>query len=116
MIELKGTGKLFFYAQMIMGDTVDNYGGIRGMGPSKAYSVLNDIKSGKRMHKAVLNLYKQRYGTEPFDFKTWTGETIEVTYMDMFVEQGRLAWMQQERGQKWMPSHALPDPRLWRTK
>lgn len=113
--ELKGSGLAFFYAQLIMGDKVDNYGGIPLAGPAKAYQVLNELGTGKEMQKAVEGLYLSKYGDKPFQFKTWTGKVIEVTWKDMMVEQGRLAWMQQSKGQMWMPKHQLPDPKLWRT-
>lgn len=112
--ELKGSGLVFFYAQLIMGDKVDNYGGIPMAGAAKAYSVLNELGTDKEMHKAVEGLYKSKYGDVPFKFKTWTGAVLDVTWKDMLVEQGRLAWMQQCKGQMWMPKHKLPDPKLWR--
>lgn len=113
--ECKGSGFVFFYAQMLMGDKVDNYQGVPLVGPSKAYALLNELQTEKEMRKAVEAEFKRKYGEQPFVFKTWTGKPITVTWKDMMVEQGRLAWMQRCKGQMWMPKHKLPDPKLWRT-
>lgn len=106
--ELKGTGLLFFYSQMLTGDTTDNYGGLYRCGPTEAYRLLKDIKKPSKMHKVVLERYKRKYGTEPFIFTTWDKQKIKVTYLDFFVEQGRMAWMQRKRGEMFMPEHKLP--------
>jgi 5'-3' exonuclease len=108
MTALKGAGMKFFYAQLLMGDAVDNYGGLPRVGMNQAYDYLEPLNKVKEMDKLVKNLYKRKYGKDKFDFKTWDGQIIEVNWKDMFVEQARLAWMQRHEGDIYMPKHKLP--------
>lgn len=56
--KLRGTGLLWFYAQMLMGDPVDNIKGIRGIGDFKAYNLLADVY--KPLH-VVREQYKKAF-------------------------------------------------------
>lgn len=106
--ELKGTGLKFFYAQMLMGDTTDNYGGLPMCGPTAAYKLLDKVKKPKQMHKIVLDAYLKKYGPNKFKMRTWDEKSITVDFKDLFVEQGRMAWMQREKGVMFEPEHKLP--------
>lgn len=108
MTALKGAGLKFFYAQVLMGDAVDNYGGLPQMGMNQAYDYLDPLDDVEQMEKLVKGLYKRKYGKEPFQFKAWDGPTITVTWKDMYVEQARLAWMQTKKGEMYMKKHKLP--------
>jgi hypothetical protein len=113
MKDLKGTGLSFFYAQILTGDTVDNYTGLVGMGCSRAYDLLVGCRTIREMEEAVINAYADKYGTDKFQTKSWTGRRITVDYMDMFVQQARLAWMQTFKGEVYMKEHKLPSPKKW---
>ena len=41
--KLYGTGLAFFYAQVLMGDTVDNIPGCKNIGPVAAYNMLDGL-------------------------------------------------------------------------
>ncbi len=56
--KLTGGGFVWFCAQMLMGDTVDNIPGVRGIGPVRAYDILKDTKSMKESWEAVAQTYK----------------------------------------------------------
>lgn len=116
MKKLGGAGMSFFYAQLLMGDDVDNYQGIPLMGRQKTYDALKDCKNLKAMKAKVELLYQRKYRTEPFKFECWTKKTIKVTWKDMLVQQGRLAWMRTAANEEWMPKHKLPSSKKWKLK
>lgn len=78
LAEIKGTGMLFFCAQLITGDTVDNIPGLAGKGVVAAYTALKDITEVEVAFIAVQELYEGKFG------KDWGAEMLE---------QGRLLWM-----------------------
>lgn len=43
--KLRGTGFKWFSAQMLLGDTVDNIKGLKGIGPKRAYQILKNCKT-----------------------------------------------------------------------
>ncbi len=123
--DLKGDGLKFFYAQLIMGDTVDNYKGIPRKGAAFAYQILEPCTSEKELYMAVLKAYKDKYGdgehvlqnyrgTETFRFKYYQlhgknpprydeffGRKANLTAYQRMLEQGRLAWIQDKKGEIW---------------
>lgn len=125
LIDLKGSGLKFFYAQIIMGDMADNYKGLKGKGMTAAYELLNNCTSEKELYFAVLGLYKEVYGkgkhwcahykgredyydlyldvhgTPPPDWELWKGRGAYLTAYERMLEQGRLAWMMTYRGDIW---------------
>lgn len=125
LTDLKGSGLRFFYAQVIMGDTADNYKGLKGKGMTFAYNLLNNCNSERELYYAVLNAYKEvygtgehwcpnylgteeyreryeeRYGVTPPDWDFWKGKGAYLTAYDRMLEQGRLAWMSTKRGEIW---------------
>ena len=60
------------------------------------------------MKASVIDLYAKKYGQVQFKQKAYTGEHVSVNYMQMFVEQARLAWMQTKKGEMYMPNIKLP--------
>lgn len=76
---LKGDGAKFFWAQMIMGDTIDNIPGVPKAGPKKAYELLAHLETEDECREAVINLYKEK------------GLTREY-----FQEQKALLWIMRE--------------------
>lgn len=79
--KLSGTGTIWFYAQCLIGDKVDNILGVPGIGPKKAYELLSDengIITLDRAHKAVTEAYRGFYGDK--------GD-------EAFAENAKLLWM-----------------------
>lgn len=80
--KIKGTGILFFYSQLITGDTVDNIPGLPKRGPVYAYNLLSECKSEIDCYNAVTQAYEEHYGKEAWE--------------DVFREQVDLLWMIRE--------------------
>tara|TARA_R110000851_G_scaffold317339_1_gene480796 strand:+ start:24375 stop:25520 length:1146 start_codon:yes stop_codon:yes gene_type:complete len=116
MKKLGGGGMRFFYAQLLMGDSVDNYQGIPLMGQQKTYDALKDCTSVKQLHKRVVLLYRRKYREHKFMFESWTKKKLKVGWKDMLVQQGRLAWMQTCPKELWMSEHVLPITKNWKLK
>lgn len=78
LVELKGTGMIFFGAQLLVGDAVDNIPGLPRCGVKKAYPALKDVTTIDEMFLVIKGLYVAKYGED------WEAELLE---------QGRLLWM-----------------------
>lgn len=76
--KLVGEGLKFFYAQLIMGDTVDSIPGLPRGGPALAYKTLAECETEEELYRAVAALYKAKMG------EAWP------TYL---LEQAQLLWM-----------------------
>lgn len=59
--KLFGVGDIWFWAQMIMGDTADNIPGLPKYGAVKAYAMLEDVKP-ESFEDVVYKEYEQCYG------------------------------------------------------
>ena len=79
--KLRGTGMMFFYSQLLTGDTVDNILGLKGCGPVKAYDLLHECKTEEELFKVVQGAYEEKHGDE------WRVHMLEM---------GRLLWMVRE--------------------
>ncbi|CAM0029974.1 exonuclease [Vibrio phage D529] len=99
--KLGGSGLKFFYAQLIMGDTADNYSGLPNRGMTYAYNLLDSCKSERELYMAVLGAYKEVYGTGLHRCENFRGGYAMLTAYDRMLEQGRMAWMQQKPNQIW---------------
>ena len=78
--KLTGTGLAFFYAQLLMGDPVDNIPGCPKIGPKKAYDILSPVQDdGGLMLDAVSEQYIKAFG--------------DTHWPEHLLEQGRLCWM-----------------------
>lgn len=88
--KLKGAGLMFFYAQIIMGDPTDNYPGLPGYGPKKAYDILDGAKTEYEMYLRVLDAYTEYY-RKPDKALT------------LLTEMGQLAFMQTKKFELWQP-------------
>lgn len=62
--KLTGTGSKFMYAQMLMGDIVDNIPGLPKYGPTKAYKLLEHCDTVECCHAVVFEEYTGVYGEE----------------------------------------------------
>jgi 5'-3' exonuclease len=59
--KIKGQGFKFFYAQILMGDAVDNIPGLPKCGPVKTEKILRDCITREDCEKAVLEAYIEWY-------------------------------------------------------
>ena len=84
--KLSGTGKAFFYSQLITGDSVDNIPGLPGCGPALAFKTLSGMTTEGEMLRAVTGLYKDKLGS---------------VWEEYMLEQGTLLWMIYEEGLTW---------------
>ncbi len=84
--KLIGGGEKFFYAQMLLGDPVDNIPGIDGMGPVSTLALLSPIEDVTELQAVVFGVYSQKYG---------------VDAVDRFIETGNLLRMAEEANEDW---------------
>ena len=105
--KLKGAGLQFFYAQILMGDTADNYGGLKGCGKTRAYELVSRCKTQKEMYEAVLAEYKAKY-PKGMLAHNYRGGAMHLTAYQLMLEQGRLAYMQRKEGDVWREKSHLP--------
>ena len=82
---LKGDGWLWFMAQTLVGDVVDNIPGLEGFGAKGAYEALHDVQSKAEALDIVVSLYQEKYGD---------------TFEERLTEQARLVYMITERDPK----------------
>jgi hypothetical protein len=80
---IKGDGLMFFYSQVLTGDTTDDYPGLPGCGAVKAFKVLGECETEDELVAACYALYQAKYESDE-----------EVN--DRMEEQARLAWMCQK--------------------
>lgn len=99
--DLKGAGLMFHYAQMIIGDDIDNYAGIHGRGAKYAYDLLKDCKTEKELYMAVLSAYKAKFGHGQVKIKNYRGGYRIGKAFDLMLECGRLAHMARFKGDIW---------------
>ena len=62
--KLTGTGELFFYSQLLTGDSTDTYDGLQGCGPIRAFDILDGATTPQEMYTRVLEAYTSKYGEE----------------------------------------------------
>lgn len=90
--KLRGVGEKFFYAQLIMGDPVDNIPGLPKHGPKAAFDIVGNTQTREEGFKAVLEAYRAVYG-----------DSAETE----MLEQGQLLWMVRELDEE-------GKPKMWR--
>lgn len=86
--KLKGTGAKFFYAQVLMGDTVDNYFGLPNFGMVGTYELLDSATTIEECHALTVAKYKEKLGDD---------------WYDEFMLNARMAWMCHEQDEMWTP-------------
>lgn len=86
--KLRGVGEKFFYAQLIMGDPVDNILGLPKSGPKAAFDIVGNTQTREEAFKAVLEAYRGFYG-----------DSAEAE----MLEQGQLLWMVRELNEEGKP-------------
>lgn len=114
MTELKGNGLKFFYAQLMLGDSVDNYTGIPRMKKQAIFDLLEPCKTEAELFYATLSAYNLKYTekgkVESTYIHNFRGGGRWMKPYEIMLEQGRLAHMQQYKGELWRANKA---PVLW---
>jgi len=123
--KVRGSGMMFFYAQMLMGDNADWIKGLpkvtedmkeewphirRGpCGPKTAFYILGDAESEKELHERVWFCYKSFWSENSYTHwdESATYKAGIETARKQFIEQGRLLWMRREEGELWAPKYPL---------
>jgi len=118
--KVRGCGRKFFYAQLLMGDSADwipglpkinpaikaRFDGIKrvgGCGAMSAYHILHDAESEQELFDRVLWCY-EAYWTKGQHYIEWRNNTEVIpTPVEMLTEQGQLLWMRREEGELWEP-------------
>lgn len=108
--KLRGTGMKFFYSQLLQGDQVDNYTGIPRMKLMDIYTLLEPCKNERELYEATLSAYKKKYGPTESYITNFRGGGRMMKPHEIMHEQGRLAHMQQSKGEIWRSSKV---PVLW---
>lgn len=85
--KVKGGGLKFFYAQLLMGDPVDNIPGCPQAGKAKA-ALLQDLQTEKELFNFVSEVYRQK---------------IKDGWKERMLEQARLLWLIREFDQEGNP-------------
>lgn len=80
-----GYGNKFFYAQLLMGDGVDNVGGAKSIGPVGAFKLLNKLTSSEEMLEKTCEAYREIY---------------KESWREKLEEAGQLVWMVREVDEK----------------
>lgn len=75
--KLKATGLMSMYAQVLMGDVVDNIQGIEKCGPVMAYDILHECITELELFLATAKKYRESYD----DWENKLREHIDLVYM-----------------------------------
>jgi hypothetical protein len=79
--KMLGGGLMFFYSQLLTGDTVDNIPGLPNYGIAKAYKLLKDCKTEEELYNITTAQYERVMGEE---------------WRKYFKEMASLLWITQE--------------------
>jgi len=94
---VKGIGRMFFYHQVLSGDSSDNYKANSAnpeyeWGDKSSYKLLKDCKTDKEALEAIKQGYKLIY-PEPRIISGWKGDEIEVDWLYCAEENFQMARM-----------------------
>ena len=82
--KVRGTGRLFFYLQVAMGDTVDNYfphaASEVTWGEKSAYKRMVGCQNDQEALQAIKEVYQYLYPS-PVTVEGWRGDTLEVDWL-----------------------------------
>lgn len=94
--DIKGTGRKFFYFQVMYGDPVDNYSAYEHSdvywGPATAFDHMNPAQDDKECLERLIEGFKLLY-PEPKEIISWQGEPIIIDWMYVFNEMWNMARM-----------------------
>jgi len=68
----------FYWKQLLMGDSVDNIPGIKGIGPKKADRMLEGINGRLGLKQAVCRAYHNAYGDDGFAHMLLNGKLLHM--------------------------------------
>ena len=68
----------FYWKQLLMGDSVDNIPGIKGIGPKKAEKILEGLTGHAEWKVAVFNAYHEAYAEEGFSHMLLNGKLLHI--------------------------------------
>jgi len=90
-MKIFGTGAKFLYYQMLVGDAVDNIGGMKGRGPVFAYNLLKDATSVRQCYELVAEIYVKAWGE---GWKTKFREQADLLFMirELDEEGEKIKW------------------------
>lgn len=86
--KLTGGGLMFFYSQLLTGDSTDNIPGLKGYGPAKAYDLLCDCEDEYELFDVAMVAYEEQHGAK---------------FEEYMLEQGILLWMVTELNEDGSP-------------
>jgi hypothetical protein len=87
--KLTGTGLSWFYAQVLIGDPVDNIPGLPNTGPVAAFELLQGRTPAEQLD-AVCGAYKRYYGIGQIAGPVANNHTL---WWQELTEQGQLCWL-----------------------
>ena len=98
--QLKGYGMMFFYSQMLTGDTIDNIGGCAGIGAKRAFESLCQCETEEECQQVVESIYIEKYGLDPKLRNSWDGGKYWGNAYTLMLENAKLLWMLREKPNK----------------
>ena len=110
-VKLIGQGPLFFWAQMLMGDTADNVQGIlrfdeKKCGPSGAYQALKDVKDIHEAANTVISGYRA-IDQNPLPegwmlwLLRWEGDTFWQYLQELNISDDNRRFLEECAGREW---------------
>lgn len=98
-LKVFGTGKKFFYYQLLTGDSVDNIIGVMGRGPAFSYNLLKDLDNERKLYEYVAEVYVKTWGDE---WEAKMQEMIDLLWIvkDVDEEGNLIKWQKPPLEQK----------------
>ena len=94
---VKGTGRKFFYHQVLFGDNADDYRGNKlankPFGEKASFNILENLETDQECLQAIVDQYKEWYGEKKFKYISWRGDKLSATWFTFLEEIWMLAYM-----------------------
>lgn len=101
--ELRGYGRKWFYAQVALGDSVDNFFANSATeakwGDASAYKALEHAKNDRECLQALVGVYKHLYPS-PKRIRGWRDEVFEIDWLYVMQENWTMAHMKRTEHEK----------------
>lgn len=102
--DFDGYGRKFFYAQWVLGDSVDDFKPCeiakKKFGVVSMFNLLNDCKTDKECVQAVYDQYRKWYPDEYTEYVDWTGTKQKKTVIEIMEMYAACAHMLRFDGDK----------------